>query len=230
MIKFEDIYDKAIALFDDPKITIAYNTNKIVFYKMMYSFLQNGISQFNNPVQIGMILSNFTEPKGQIEIFEADLVTKDFLVEMIMLPNSKLQYIENGNFVNGSYNEDTKIVSFVNILDLGQEYILESYFPGQFNDSFNITSDTIKDQWIVNQIKDILARLLVKSWAENTRNFLLDIKLLLSDTDFKLHPAAPLLKSKNEWLKQLDNEVVQMQGKLSWNIRFSKNSNWVKRG
>ena len=30
-ILFTDIYSKAIALFDDPKITIAYETNKIQF-------------------------------------------------------------------------------------------------------------------------------------------------------------------------------------------------------
>ena len=32
VISFKDIYTKAIGLFDDPKITAAYNSNLIQFY------------------------------------------------------------------------------------------------------------------------------------------------------------------------------------------------------
>jgi hypothetical protein len=230
MIGFAEIYSKAIALFDDPKITLAYQTNEIIFNKMMYSFLQNSISQFNNPIIIGQKLSDYTEPFGEMEIFEADGISKEFNVEMNIIENSLLQYVENGSFVKGKYDKDTKIVSFVNFLELGQEYSLEYYFSGCFNDDLkNISSEINSEKLIINQIKDILARLLIKSWAENTRNFLLDIKLLLTDTDFKLHPASPLLKSKNEWIKQLDSEILQMQNKLSFIIRFSKNSTWTRR-
>ena len=54
-ILFSDVYRKAIALFDDPRITTAYETNPLQFNKIMYTYLQNAISMFNNP-DAGIIL------------------------------------------------------------------------------------------------------------------------------------------------------------------------------
>ena len=68
-ISFNEIYTKAIALFDDPKITKAYNTNQIQFKKLMYTFLQNAIALFTNPVSIGTSLVNYAPPFGKMEIF-----------------------------------------------------------------------------------------------------------------------------------------------------------------
>ena len=45
-ILFSDVYRKAIALFDDPRITTAYETNPLQFNKIMYTYLQNAISMF----------------------------------------------------------------------------------------------------------------------------------------------------------------------------------------
>lgn len=69
---FGDVYRKAIALFDDPKITKAYETSQVQFNKLMYTFLQNAISMFNNPLSISIRLAEYTEPKGTMEIFESD--------------------------------------------------------------------------------------------------------------------------------------------------------------
>lgn len=35
---FGDVYRKAISLFDDPKITKAYETSQVQFSKLMYTF------------------------------------------------------------------------------------------------------------------------------------------------------------------------------------------------
>ena len=76
MILFEEIYNKAVVLFDDPKITTAYEENKIAFCKHMYSFFNN-VSIYE-PVIIGQILSDITNPIGQMEIFDADGKTNKF--------------------------------------------------------------------------------------------------------------------------------------------------------
>ena len=52
----------------------------------------------------------------------------------------------------------------------------------------------------MGEIKDILARLLVKSWAESERNLLMDIRNILQDSDFKLTSNARILESKNKWI------------------------------
>ena len=82
MILFEEIYNKAVVLFDDPKITTAYEENKIAFCKHMYGFFNN-VSIYE-PVIIGQILSDVTNPIGQMEIFESNGTSSEFNVEMNM--------------------------------------------------------------------------------------------------------------------------------------------------
>ena len=71
-ILFSDVYRKAIALFDDPRITTAYETNPLQFNKIMYTYLQNAISMFNNPLSVSLRLSQYKEPKGIMQVFEGD--------------------------------------------------------------------------------------------------------------------------------------------------------------
>lgn len=231
-IKFPEIYTKAIGLFDDPKITVAFDTNKIQFYKLMYTFLQNSISMFNNPSIIGFKLANFKEPFGQMQVFIADGVNNEYELDddFIILEGSELEYVEQGNIVRGILDKENRTITFPNILNEKEEYSFEQYYVGEFLDELNdISSSPQAEQNIINQTKDILARLLIKSWAESTRNFLLDIQNILTDHDFKIHPASQVLKSKNEWIKQLDLEILQYQNKLSWVLKFATTSDWGRK-
>lgn len=94
-ILFSAIYDKAIALFDDPKVTRAYETNKLQFDKIMYTYLQNAISMFNNPLSVSLRLSKYNEPQGTMEVFEGNGVDKTFLLstDFVIVDNSVYQYI-----------------------------------------------------------------------------------------------------------------------------------------
>lgn len=225
VISFKDIYTKAIGLFDDPKITAAYNSNLIQFYKLMYVYLQNSISLFNNPLSVMKLISNFEEPTGQMEIFEADGVSKEFELdpEFQVKDNSSYEYIANGERVSAKLNKDTRTVVFNEVLPIGQQYSFEQYSIGKIEcDLGDNGLSTMVQINILNCIKDILARLLVKTWGENTRNFLLDIQNILTDSDFNVHSASSALKAKNEWLNQLDREILQYQNKLAWNIRMLK--------
>jgi len=120
-ILFSDIYKKSIALFDDPKVTIAYETNKVQFHKLMYTFLQNAISMFTNPVSIGVRLADYYEPVGTMCTFTADGSTKAFVLpwDFDVLDDSVYSYMENGEFVEGSFNPSTRTVTFVNVLAAG---------------------------------------------------------------------------------------------------------------
>ena len=184
VISFKDIYTKAIGLFDDPKITAAYNSNLIQFYKLMYVYLQNSISLFNNPLSVMKLISNFEEPTGQMEIFEADGISKEFELdsEFQIKENSSYEYIANGERVNAKFNKDTRTVIFEEVLPIGQQYSFEQYSIGKIEcDLGDNGLSTMVQINILNCIKDILARLLVKTWGENTRNFLLDIQNILTD-------------------------------------------------
>lgn len=224
-IKFSDIYKKAIGLFDDPDISTAYETNLIRFEKWMYVYLQNSISLFNNPSSIAFELALYNEPKGTMETFESNGVDKEFILDdnFELIEGSKYEFIANGKIVEGELFPEERKVVFPEVLEEGQAYSIEQYYCGEFLSEFSsITSDKGVGSSVQNQVKDILARMLVKSWAEETRNFLLDIQNILTDTDFKLHPASAALRSKNEWVKQIDAELLQYQNKLAWVIRYAK--------
>lgn len=223
-ILFSDIYTKSIALFDDPKITVAYETNKIQFYKLMYTYMQNAIALFSNPSSIAIRLGNYKEPIGTMEVFESDGLKSEFYLDenFELLDNSIYCFIEGQIIVEGQLDRENRIVKFPDVMPEGNQYAFEQYYIGEFCEDFNEFNGGVKNgnNLIVNQIKDILARLLVKSWGEGERNLLLDIRNLMQDSDFKITGNDKILKAKNAWIDQLDTEVLQLQNKLSWNIRF----------
>jgi hypothetical protein len=222
-ISFKNIYTKAIGLFDDPKLTIAYNTNLMQFYKLMYTYLQNSISLFNNPLSAVRLLGAYNEPNGQMEVFIGDGQTKEFVLDEAfeIRENSIYQYIVNGNIVNATLDKNNRKIIFPQVVEKDTEASVEQYFIGEFKSDFDATLAKPEQQMVmVGQVQDILARLLVKSWGENTRNFLLDIQNILMDSDFKLHSASSALNSKNAWLDQLDQEILQYQNKLAWNLKM----------
>lgn len=233
-ILFSDIYTKAIALFDDPKITMAYVTNKIQFNKLMYTYLQNAIAMFTNPTSIGMRLSSYNEPIGTMEVFEADGENRIFKLDtdFKILENSLYSYIENQTNVTGVLKKEQGIVEFPDVLPKGQQYAFEQYYVGEFLDDFSgLNNKTASgNALIIGEIKDILARLLVKAWAEEERNLLLDIRNIMQDSDFKLNGNDRVLNAKNKWVDQLDTEILQLQNKLAWNIRFMSGSTNIGRG
>ena len=210
MILCEEIYNKAFSLFDDPKITKAYETNKIVFCKYMYSFFNN-ISIYE-PVIIGQILSDITEPKGEMEVIEADGINSTYTLSLEIPENSQINFRENGEIVSAVYKDGN--VTFPNILNTGEEYSIEYYFAGCYNQDFSqITNNASVAKNIEKKVKDILARLLVIAWSESVR-----------DTDFKLTPNSQILNSKVNWVEKLQTKNQEEQTKLSWIVRYSKNN------
>lgn len=247
-ILFKDIYVKAVSLFDDPKITAAYKSNTVQFEKLMYTYLQNAIGMFHNPVSIGMMLSAYNVPVGKMESFEADGETKEFVLDSDMTIEDKdildakafnYVFIENDRIVQGQYiadetGETNGKVIFPDVLPVGQQYAFEMYYCGEFLADFSggtyNKNAPHANNMVINTIKDVLARLLVRSWAEETRDMLLDIKNIMQDTDFKLMSNDRILNAKNKWIDQLDDEVFQMQNRLAWSIRFAGSATNLGRG
>lgn len=233
-ILFSDIYKKAIALFDDPKITRAYDTNALQFNKIMYTYLQNAISMFNNPLSVSLRLSNYKEPVGTMEFFESDGQNNTFTLseDFVLLDNSMYNFIQGDMLVQGKVDSDTHSVTFPDVLPLGQQYAFEQYYVGEFTDSFSDLTQlgSKSNGLVVGYIKDILARLLVKAWGEEERNLLLDIRNIMQDSDFKIMSNDRILRSKNEWIDQLDAEIYNYQNRLAWQIRFMSGSSKLGRG
>lgn len=228
MILFEEIYNRAFVLFDDPKITSAYQLNKIAFCKYMYGYLQN--TAIFEPIVIGQMLSSNTEsPKGQMEIIDADGTHQEFVLTMSIPENSIISFTEAGESVNATYNALDNTVTFPDVLPAGQEYSVEYYFPGAYNIDFSAMFKPEVAADVKERVTKILARLVVTVWAESKRNMLVDIQGILRDTDFKITPNSQILTAKNHWIEQLGKQNNADQTKLSWYLRYSaKNTRYTK--
>ena len=134
--------------------------------------------------------------------------------------------------VKGKLDIENRTVTFPDVLEEGQQYAFEQYYVGEFLDEFKDLNKNTRsgNSLIIGEIKDILARLLVRAWAENERNMVTEIRNVLQDSDFKLTSNASILNSKNKWIDQLDSEILQHQNRLAWNIRFMKGSMNIGRG
>lgn len=233
-ILFSDIYEKAIALFDDPKITVAYQTNIIQFDKLMYTYLQNAITMFHNPASIALKLASYNEPSGVMQVWVSDGANSTLKLDdaFEIKENSEYLFVEGELTVEGVLDKDSRTVTFPDVLPEGKEYAFEQYYVGEFLDTFTNFNKKVpgSDAMVQNTIKDILARLLVRAWGEGERNLLLDIRNILQDSDFKLTPNNRILDSKNEWIDQLDSEIFQLQNRLAWMIRFTGSSTNIGRG
>lgn len=233
MISFSDIYSRAIGLFDDPKITYAYETNKIRFSKLMWTFLLNAISGLTQPTVVALWAADYTSPSGVMQVFieQTDPATSELQTTFNLdsgfeiIEGSLYEYTADGESVEAYIDSVNRTVTFLEAIDEGAEFSVEQYFPGGFNqDSINVRAGSQAS--VLVQTEGILAHRVVLCWGENERNYLLDIRNLMSDTDFKVSPNSKILSSKNLWVDSLITEVSSMETKLGWMLRFSKNSNW----
>lgn len=217
MILFKEIYDLSIDLFDDPDIRKAYIFDKIKWQKIMYSYLENGVSLFNNPMTIAFTLVDQTSPKGSMEIFDGT-GESTYTLSTVPVDGSDFSCKINGKPDSGAiYNEETNTVTFSEAVAVGTNCSIEWYFGGNFNTDFTSASTSrVSAGTIAHYVKEIIARCLVLAWAEKEKNFALDIRNLLTDTDFKIYSPANSVKAKVDWVKDLKFQLDTLQNKLAW--------------
>lgn len=214
---FKDIYREAVHLFDDPTIQKAYAEDCVKWQKMMYPYLQNGIHRFTNPTKIAFALSDQASPYGQIDTMVGN-GSKSYNVDSSFVPNENCDFsFKIGKEYDYGATYEDGIVTFSRPVQQGMKCSIEWYFGGQFNTDFSsCTSATCSKEQIEYQVRGILANALVLGWAENEQNFLLDIRNLLNDTDFKLYSNANSLKAKLDWTKQLLYNFDTQTTNLGW--------------
>ena len=227
MIQFSDIYERTVNLIDDPDINRAYLTNTIEFQKIMYNFLINGLSYFTAPTKVCDMLAQYDEPTGETEIGACEAGEQAYKVDMDIPEDAEVVfYIDTPNKkgvlvkqqAEATYNAADKTVTFITEVKDGEQYEIEWYKSGTFTGDFGETGRAIGSS-MGKRVIEILARTTVIAWAEKEQNFLLDIRNLLNDTDFKLHSPANSLKTKTEWVNGLQFEIYSLQNKLDWDLR-----------
>lgn len=190
MTDYISIYDKAIASLDDPTLTQVYTESKIDFCSKMYTHLMRAIWLFNTPyAEIEKLSSSAGQPVYQEVYGTGDGIKGSFTVEFNLAGNGTeiVEATVDGKHAKGVYNKENKTFVFNEVPVKDTQLVFRGYLTGGFSSSLNQTEETI------------LALLLVSCWSEKEENFLLDIRRLLTTSDFKLNDSASVLKSKVSW-------------------------------
>lgn len=227
MIQFSDIYERTVNLIDDPDINRAYLTNTIEFQKIMYNFLINGLSYITHPIKVTDALAQYNKPTGETEVGACEAGKQAYNIEMDIPEDAEVVFYidtpsKKGVLVKqqaeAAYDVTDKTVTFVKPVSDGEQYEIEWYKAGEFTADFTQAGAAIGSS-MTKRVIEILARTTVIAWAEKEQNFLLDIRNLLNDTDFKLHSPANSLKTKTEWVNSLQFEIYSLQNRLDWDLR-----------
>lgn len=218
MILFEDIFNRAVNLFDDPDILRAYELNPVEFSKTMRPYLINGLGMFANPTTVSSRFSNYTEAQGKLEVFEGN-GGASYTLSTTPLDNAVMSFfIGKTPDPLAEYNPETKVVTFSRDVPNETPCSVEWYYAGEFVADFTGFSSNISSAFIESRTKDILAHCLLLGWAENEKNFMLDIRNILTDTDFKLHSPANSVRAKTEWYQNIREGLNDLTQKLSWDL------------
>lgn len=224
MILYKDIYRRAINLLDDPDISRAYVENTVKFEKMMYPYLENGLAYFTDPTAIAWLLTDRTSPSGQMEVFEYKEVSDNSVI-LGMTPSEDSDFVcmINGKIDNGASvsqnGEGQWVATFSQPIEEESEVSVEWYSAGQFNTDFSTAATPLVSSAVISQrVLEILSRATVLAWAEQNKNFILEIRNILTDTDFKLYAEANNTNSKINWVDKMRREIATIQNKLCWNL------------
>lgn len=217
MISYGEIYDRFVNLVDDPQLNRAYVENPIQFKKIAYNFLENGLSNFTSPPQICGLLAQQQHPDGSLEIFDGD-GGETYTITMKVPEGAEFMGFIAGKPDYNAVVENNQII-FSRPISKGVKCAVEWYTSGAFTADLKYASGEMSTLSMRQRVVEILARCMVIAWADKEQNFMLDIRNLLNDTDFKLHSPANSLKSKREWVNDLRFEIYTLQTKLDWDLR-----------
>ena len=207
-----EIYEMSVASFDDPSITRAYVNNKILFCLIMQNYLKNAIPLYNNPYSIQDLLSDRVSSTLQEDSFVGDGTTAIYTLTFVptKYEDSIFSYTIDDVTVVGSYDPILNQVQFPKILDIGEMGNVEVYYVGQFN------------QTLTDIQKRILSMLLVACWGEKEKNYLLDIRRLMNDTEYRMGSEAFSIKAKNGWFQSMMEDAFKLMNETSWNSFFKQ--------
>lgn len=222
MILFNEIFSKAVNLFDDPDIRFDYVNSPIGFAKRMLPFLMSGKKLFVSPTAIVDKLSIFDVPQGELEEITVEVgetPSDQFVLSTTPVQGSVFEYWIGTDRVKATYDYVTNTVTFPRVINVGETCSVEWYYAGAFTADFStaLRSDFPMNS-IMESIENILAQGIVCAWDENEMNRALENRNILSDTDFSFYSPANSAKAKVDHHKQVLREMDTLISELNWRI------------
>lgn len=220
MIQFSEIFDLAVNLFDDPDIRLMYVEDPVGFQQSMRPYLIKGKDEFTHPVVIADKLAAVAPPQGALEEFEGD-GTATYGLSTEPAPDAVMTFKVNGVPVHGgSYDPDTREVTFPEPVPVGTPASVAWYYAGCFTSDFSDLGfrGDYNVAGIMSKVMNILATSVAVAWSLNEMNRALEIRNILSDADLSFYSPANSAQAKTEWHKSVQREMDSLEAQLNWRI------------
>lgn len=238
MIYFKDIFERAFILFDDPDISKKYMFDQAGFQKDMLDYLIIGKDKFTSPVAITDKLAIYEKSQGfYIGDFgdgsrEYDLGTEGSVVEgqVVHLPahggeGVGFTFRISGKPVPGRYytkeidGEIHGIVDFFREILDDEEWSFTWFYAGAFTADF---SDCLRKDFpmdsIMEKVINILAYATLSAYGDQEVGRVIEVRNILTNTDFNLYSPANSAKAKVDWRNQMNRDMDTLVSELNWRI------------
>lgn len=221
MIYFYDIFEICFSLFDDPDISKKYYEDQAGFQSDMLDYLMVGKNKFTNPTAITDKLLEIDPPVGYSEVDSGDGTATYVLQQPVKNGGEKVgfTYAINGRPVAGSYDPVTNSVTFEREVTTEEEWGVSWFYAGAFTADFSrcFRSDYPMAP-IMDKIKTILAYATLSAWGDKEVGRVLEVRNILTDTDFKMYSPANSARAKVEWRNQMNKDMDTLVSELNWRI------------
>ena len=224
MILFNEIFSRAVNLFDDPDIRQKYVNDPAGFGKIMRKFLINGMNKFTNPTSVVDLLALYSDEIQMIEEEDSPNNDTEIVLETLeSMPEELRKGVTicsvhvGGNSVSFSYNYKTNILKFSK--PVTKPWRVEWYYAGAFTADFEGTLGPQFPMYnIVEKLKNILAHCLLAAWGDQEMNRALEFRNILSDSDLKFYSPANSARAKTEWHNQINRDLDTLVQELNWRL------------
>lgn len=221
MIYFSDIFDKVFSLMDDPDLSRKYYEDQAGFQSDMLDYLMVGKNKFTYPTSITDKLKEFSAPAGYCEMDSGNGTDTYALTQPVANNGEKVgfTYAINGKPVRGEYNPDNNSITLERAVQPEETWGVSWFYAGAFTADFSkcLGSD-FPIVPIMDQIVTILAYATLSTWGDKEVGRVLEVRNILTDTDFKMYSPANSARAKVEWRNQMNRDMDTLVSELNWRI------------
>lgn len=221
MIYFYDIFERAFNLFDDPDISRKYYEDQAGFQSDMHDYLMVGKNKFTYPTAITDKLIVCDEAVGYMES-DSGNGTDTYTLEQTVANNGEkvgFTFAVDGKPIQAQYNAEDNSVTFERNIEATETWSVSWFYAGAFSADFsNCLRSDFPMEAIMDKVVTILAYALLSAWGDKEVGRVLEVRNILTDTDFKMYSPANSARAKVEWRNQMNRDMDTLVSELNWRI------------
>lgn len=218
MIYFDDIFQRAFTLFDDPDISQKYFYDKVGFQKEMREFLLTGRNKFTSPTAITDLFIFQDNPEGYMEVIEGQN-TDTYTLDSVPHEHSAFTFKIGKEYVPAHYDRETNSVKFFRPVLVDEKCSVTWFYAGAFTADFTkcFRKDLPIDP-IMDKIVEILAYATLSAWGDKEVGRVIEVRNILTDHDFDFYSPANSADAKVRWRDKMNSNLDTLVSELTWRI------------